>query len=353
MSKLRWDFLFKYDNKIVQPRLTFPDQVILDPINGLPHNLPRTKQNPRFPDIGQDKYRNDELIFAHLGLAYKEMLKSCLEGFYEYQLDSENLDKQLRGLSEDGYGGVNYFNYQFSDRYEDEDKCSDKPLNTTDMRYYAKLSISDALAKYFRIAEGWDECCTQMADFYQHNIHTYQGDAYGVNVGGTHSGRKEYECDLFPSGVRAVKDDCTSFCWACIQYYIDSCDPENEFYDEIMSSGPPRSLGWSDPEGKGQDLTKKAGFEVIPYDINELKPFDIVMGNQKYGCSHGHGEIYIGNFNGRRLKYGWGNIADVEHGGLPKGYGAYNYNWIFRLAGFETTEDDVRELVKQIIGKTI
>lgn len=104
---------------------------------------------PRFANIGKlDDARNDEQILAHIGLIWKDMLKSCLEGFYGYQLDDENFYKQIKSMSADKYGGVNYYNYQFSDAYDDEDRCTDRPLNKTDMKYYAKLSVSDALSKY-------------------------------------------------------------------------------------------------------------------------------------------------------------------------------------------------------------
>lgn len=121
---------------------------IIDDINKLVKYNER-QSFPRFANTGKlDDARHDEKIMAHYGLIYKELLKSCLEGFYEYQLDNDDLIKQLRSLSADKYGGVDYYNYQFSDAYDDEDRCTDKPLNNTDMKNYAKLSVSDAESKY-------------------------------------------------------------------------------------------------------------------------------------------------------------------------------------------------------------
>lgn len=338
MSKLNWQFLNKQTDQEVEKvnkqlgLVTFNKRKNITPFN---------------------KLSDDEKIIAHYGLLRKELLKSCLESFYEYQLDDINFERQLNCLTRDKMGGINYYNYMFSDSYDDEDRKTDKPLGPG-MENYAVLSIREAIEKYWPVAAGWEDCVMMMGYWYEKNVHTYQGDPKGVNAGDKHSFNVHYECNMFPEPYENhfVRDDCTGYCTACLLFYLATSlyETDPDLVDEIMKAfaWPPSSELWTMQDGAAQKLTEKCGFEILPYSLETVQPFDIMMGNPKTGnCSRNHGEIYAGNFGGRHRSWAWGSVHDKEHGGMPSGMAMCNYDWIFRMKGItKYTDKEAEEMAE-------
>jgi hypothetical protein len=117
---------------------------------------------------------------------------------------------------------------------------------------------------------------------------------------------------------------------------------------------PPTSSTWGNRFNQDALMMDKLGFEIIPYSLSALQPWDMVMGSTLAGATHGHGEIYIGMCNGRIRSFGWGNIHDGQngHGGMPAGAGGYKldneYSLIFRLKGIKKmSQQEVEKIVNQ------
>lgn len=153
----------------------------------------------------------------------------------------------------------------------------------------------------------WIDSVKQMANFYQTNVHTYQGTTAKPRIG-----RKAYNCPLLGSNVY---DDCSGFTSACLQ---------------LMGVFPrayvPTSGYFTDPSGQVASYLKQAGFTAYPFNINSLQPFDIVAMN-------GHVEIFAGYVGSSKKSYTWGNIHDMSRGGLPSGYCSNKYKLIWRNNG--------------------
>jgi hypothetical protein len=68
------------------------------------------------------------------------------------------------------------------------------------------------------------------------------------------------------------------------------------------------------------------GFEELPYNFDDLLPFDIIAGNNKNISDFHHGEIYAGKDNGVFKSWSWGKIHDTANGGLPAKFVKPNNN---------------------------
>lgn len=153
----------------------------------------------------------------------------------------------------------------------------------------------------------WGNSISAMADFYQTNIHTYQGSKQKPRPG-----RKAYWCPLIGANVY---DDCSAFVSACLQLF-------GAFPTNYVCS----SREFSRDTGKTAELLRKAGFRPMAYSQDALLPGDIYSGNN--GTFH-HVEICAGN----KKTYSWGNIHDVEHGGMPSWMAKGPYQIIWRHGG--------------------
>ena len=163
----------------------------------------------------------------------------------------------------------------------------------------------------------WGNSISAMADFYQTNIHTYQGSKQKPRPG-----RKAYWCPLIGANVF---DDCSAFVSACLQLF-------GAFPTNYVCS----SREFSRDTGKTAELLRNAGFRPIAYSQDILQPGDIYSGNN--GTFH-HVEICAGN----KKTYSWGNIHDIEHGGMPSWMAKGPYQIIWRHGGKTdiTTPDTV------------
>lgn len=153
----------------------------------------------------------------------------------------------------------------------------------------------------------WNQAVQQMANFYQNNVHTYQGTTSKPRLG-----RKQYSCSLLGWNVM---DDCSGFTSACLQ-----------LFGAFSKSDIPTSGSFASTSNAIANKLRRAGFSPYAFNINALQPFDIVAKN-------GHVEIYAGSSGSSRRSYSWGNIHDRSHGGLPSYYCKDNYVLIWRNSG--------------------
>lgn len=299
----------------------------------------------------------DEQIIAHWALVYKELIKFNYSSLIGCDLDSPMTEKQMKGLSSDKKGGIDWYNYMYSEQYKDDEKLRKDGIKVDgkDPNYWARLSIFEALERYCVTAGDWPGVVCLLGKWYEKNIHTYQGDAPGINTG-AHTGRKFYDCPLFKSklALNGVGDDCTSFCFACIQLYWDLCmkNKDEDVHKELIECNwPPTSIIWGDRNQQAAKNMEKYGFEILDYSPTELQPWDMVMGSKAVGASHGHGEIYVGPYNGKIVEFGWGSVHDGQgRSGMPAGtsYKEGEYSLIFRMKGIKKMNQDE---VEKIISK--
>lgn len=289
---------------------------------------------------------SDEKILANIALVYKEMLKWEYEEYLGYDLDDLSTFQQMSGTSSNKSGGLEWYNYMYSDRYKDDEGLKKDHIDVggKDPHYWARLSVFEALRRFVRCVEGWEDCVMLMGFWYEKNIHTYQ------------LGRQCYTggpCNLFPDPFsnHTVRDDCTGYVCACILLYTATIiyKHDEELANKIFKgfSWAPSSELWSTKDSPAQKTTELAGFEIIPFSLESLQPFDIVMGNMKNGvCKGHHGEIYAGTFDNKRRSWGWGSVHDESHGGMPAGFVNYTYDWIFRLNGIKKySNDEAKEMI--------
>lgn len=293
-----------------------------------------------YPPInGQKVVRDDTHTFMKkYGMFRRFMLDYIVDEFRVFtKKDKIDYDDWLKTPDDIIYQNSGYQDYE-------EDKIIlnlNVPIGWNCLRRYSNKKIEWEERKLdIEVTSGdWAQAVYAMGKWYELNIHTYQGTTKKPRKGRTY-----YDCSLFPSGPRGVGDDCTGFCWACIQYYWDLMheqDPENcnqETYDEIMElTWGPASAAWGHPDGSWPDKMAKYGFEVINYSLDSLQPFDMVMGSVDAGADHGHGEIYVGTIGGKRKAFAWGNIHDGQdgHQGMPCGFANFDYNLIYRMSGQE------------------
>lgn len=167
----------------------------------------------------------------------------------------------------------------------------------------------------------WLKSVEEMGEWYQDNVHTYQGDPAG-NWTGKRAG---YKCGLV-GGL--VYDDCSAFVKACLQ-----------LYGVPGIQGLTFATGSMQPGSKFDSLLRNCGFKRFRYDTKILKPGDIICGGPKT-----HTEIYAGDGK----SYAWGNIHDglKYHGkqrqGMPcKMATSTKFRWIWRAVG---SNNDTEEL---------
>ena len=155
----------------------------------------------------------------------------------------------------------------------------------------------------------WCSAVDQMKSWYESNIHTYQ-KLWSI------------ECPLINGHVR---DDCSGFVNACLCLY------GTPTYDTSSGKNAPASYYMMQ-----DDYAAKisSSFIRIPYSKEDLQPYDIIVGNAVDGNQHGHTEIYAGD----RKSFSWGNIHDLDAGGMPSPTawtfnGGTTYSYIFRCNG--------------------
>ena len=161
----------------------------------------------------------------------------------------------------------------------------------------------------------WQEAVNNMANWYQNNIHTYQGTVSKPR----NLALSLHSCPLL--GGTKVRDDCTGFVSACCQligavprgYLLGSADCAN-------------------PRGTFAKHASKGGFKVMKYSDEALLPYDIAACYIEGGTHHA--EIFAGRINGKKKSFSWGNIHDKAHGGMPS-YCCINRNYqvIYRHDG--------------------
>ena len=153
----------------------------------------------------------------------------------------------------------------------------------------------------------WVNCVSSMGNWYQNNIHTYQGTS-GSKIGRR---RKAYSCDLLNGGT--VYDDCSAFVWACLQFF--GIQP-----GKITTAG-------MQPGSKFDKTLQSSGFQYIPYSKDKLLIGDIICGGPKT-----HTEIYADDGK----SWSWGSIHDGVNGhqGMPcKFASSISYKHIWRYVG--------------------
>lgn len=154
----------------------------------------------------------------------------------------------------------------------------------------------------------WFDCVTKMGQWYETNVHTYQGTRQKPRTG-----RKRYMCNIID---RYVEDDCSSFVKACLYFFGIT-----EIWDLHVST----SL--MQPGSKFDNLIRSKGFKCIPYSYDILQPGDIICGGPAT-----HTEIYAGNGK----SYSWGNVHDKTGNfqGMPCGFcRTIDYKHIWRYTG--------------------
>lgn len=230
------------------------------------------------------------------------------------------------------------------------------------------LSIDTSILLAFSGGTEWEIACWEMAQWYQENVHTYQGSESG-NATDHPEG---FECDLFKDDYGKpmkfkVYDDCTGFVSACLHYLAWKKDKLlfDKFKDKKYGS---MMFYNTTAKSDAQEELKALGFEWVELDPNEVKRGDayesvIVKGdimcvNQQHpdsktkqsGEKHEHhGEIYWGTADtvqqgGRdvRLKankpyisLSWGSIHDNKgsHYGMPSPTVMYHYDACWHYVG--------------------
>lgn len=164
-----------------------------------------------------------------------------------------------------------------------------------------------------KYSDKWLECVEGIGKWYQNNIHTYVG---APSTDKTRTGRKYYDCPLI--GNSSVADDCSSFVTACLRAFG---------IGELDKLWPNTSS--MQPGGEFARIITQHGFIQLPYNENEIKKGDIIIG----GASS-HTEIYWGD----KKSFGWGNIHDnlrdivtnKQHLGMPCWKAKVNYKTIYR-----------------------
>ena len=190
---------------------------------------------------------------------------------------------------------------------------------------------------YENINDNWENCVKKIGKWYQDNINDFL--SYNKKNSIKSRTRKDYYCDIIKCNV---KNDCIGFVMACLKAFkvipleFKNIEVNDLFYD-IENNGP---------------LYKKLkdkNFEVLEYNKNILKPFDIITCNELYEYINtdnigtdknnlndnigrqAHIEIYAGN----NMSYGWGHVSNNKDGnlGLPCPMAIRKYKYIIRYNG--------------------
>lgn len=98
----------------------------------------------------------DEQIIAHWALVYKELIKFNYSSLIGCDLDSPMTEKQMKGLSSDKKGGIDWYNYMYSEQYKDNEKLRKDGIKVDgkDPNYWARLSIFEALERFAIVGIG-------------------------------------------------------------------------------------------------------------------------------------------------------------------------------------------------------
>ena len=178
----------------------------------------------------------------------------------------------------------------------------------------------------------WINYVESMSNWFKTNIHTYQGHQRGmklpINIG------IRIPCPLLDNGKGKVRDDCSGFVSACLQY-------AGIFPTGVVAS----SIGFVNTTGVFANYLKTGGFVPMVFNRSSLQPGDIYAVNN--GAQH-HVEIYAGKQNGRDMTYSWGNVHDTANGGMPSTYASLNYSIMWRHDGTTLTGNLINQYVYDV-----
>lgn len=139
------------------------------------------------------KLKPDEQIIAHWALVYKELIKFNYSSLIGYDLDSPMLERQMKGISSDKKGGIDWYNYMYSEQYKDDEtlKKDNIKIGGKDPNYWARLSIFEALERYSAAALGDFICPPDVLEW----VKQKRKDGNNFGVGDSHIPRdqKRYE----------------------------------------------------------------------------------------------------------------------------------------------------------------
>ena len=149
--------------------------------------------------------------------------------------------------------------------------------------------------------DDWIKALQAMGEWYEHNIHTYQGGSTGKASGS----RRMYDCPLVH---RKVGDDCSGYVCACLWNHGVNVP--------LTGSG-----GFVNPSKDFEKIMNTHGFKKYNYGDYTLMPGDIM-------CKNGHVEIFWTD----KKSYGWGNIHDAvgKHAGMPCWQAKLKYTIVWR-----------------------
>jgi len=229
-------------------------------------------------------------------------------------------------------------------------------------------SISDSNQTYNK----WMDCVEQMGQWYAENMNNY-GRGFRTPQPGKHGDTKHVKvCDLLKNLPKTwpsysvcehnkfqVWDDCSAFVCACLLLFGVTVSPMNT-PPAMGPNGYTQNGAWGGSQRENADGTyilvpgnkfgsradknklkfgdamTKAGFKCIPYNVNDLRPGDIVIKTDT------HTEIFWGykttTSNGKsktsKRAYSWGrNHNKYDFGGLPCTYASMGYHFIWRYEG--------------------
>lgn len=179
------------------------------------------------------------------------------------------------------------------------------------------------LVKTIDYANGWKETYETLGEWYEKNIHTYQGNRHA---------RQPYTLEMEGRPVLQVYDDCSSYVYACLQLMRIFPVKDKNGKPQYPTATAGMQVG-----SAFQKTLMENGFDCLPYDIDSLQEGDIVITNNNLKKSNGsnyhHTEIYVnGTSDSKMTAYSWGNIHDGINGhqGMPCSYTKYPYGWIMR-----------------------
>jgi len=152
---------------------------------------------------------------------------------------------------------------------------------------------------------GWPDAVQKVANWYMNNVHSY-GSGVHINA-------------PLPGGATI---DCTGFVSACLRVFTG---------DNSMVGG---SEDFANPNSAFGKKMQQHGFVPLQFSWSSVQQWDIfsVFEGRGHGQSH-HSEVYYGKVDGKDRSYSWGNIHDVQHGGMPSATSKKNYQIMWRNGG--------------------
>ena len=151
----------------------------------------------------------------------------------------------------------------------------------------------------------WPDAVQKVANWYMNNVHSY-GSGVHINA-------------PIPGGATI---DCTGFVSACLRVFTG---------DNSMVGG---SEDFANPNSAFGKKMQQYGFVPLQFSWSSVQQWDIfsVFEGRGHGQSH-HSEVYYGKVDGKDRSYSWGNIHDVQHGGMPSATSKKNYQIMWRNGG--------------------